>query len=1026
MADDYEIAIRLDPGAAIPTAQRVSTELGKAEQAGARVGGAISRGMREGGLATDRAARSADGLTAALRRERQMLDRIGGGRFRRDMETLDGLFTKNKISVQQYTAEITKLNRALERSQGIRPAAAPVPTRAPSGGLLGGAAALGGLAAGAGIGLGLNELKNAAVGYQNLQNRMRVVAGEGESVAGVFEKIRGVASATRSDLTSTAEAYVRLRGATKEMGLSSDQLLQITERINKAIKLSGASAQESSAGMMQLAQGLASGRLQGDELRSVLENLPYVADILAKSLGVTRGKLRELGSEGKITSQVIVDAFTRAGAQIDKDFGKTAPTLEEQMSALRDTFMVVVGQIGTGLRVFETLGRTLGSIGTIAGAVGEAVDGLGYYVDKITGGGGGGVVSQIGGYIMNPLSAVIDIAGLAKDGLDALADAMNANAIASSQASRAYIAQVEAVRRLNDEEAKLEQTAATLATARAAGVAVPGFDLAKAKDALHFAAQMKQTWGVDIPPAFDETAKKATEVGAAIEKIKKERAAKDLAEDMERAANAALGFNKALDANARHWKSIREELVDVEDALAKIGKDRAAFAAATGRDPLIEMQGKGAQDALGVTRQEIQLKRRARDLTDELNNSEYAYGETVVRIRKATAERRDDLEGVNAAYRDGRITIREYTEELRRLGAEEDRASKLLREIRQPAIDYQANIDALNSLLNQGRITLDEYSAAIKRADDAYGVSEFRKLLEGATGKIEAPKMVSLGGGPVAGGAFDDMIEISGDVSRERADALRAYRDEVERLTIELERASEAQPDLEKDLATQRALDEAFASSNQKRLDGMIAAQEASRSFEDGLTRGLAAIHDEVTNVAGALENTLVNAFRSAEDALVRFVTTGEFDFKAMVNSMLADLTRLLIRQAALSIFGAGGGTPSVFGTGATQAFTGLYGSAPGYGGGYAFGGDYRVGGSGGPDSQLVTFRLTPGEHVRFTPPGQAPAPAAAPAQERPIRIVGVLDSSAMRGYMESGEAETYYLTFARRNESVRGRTTGR
>src|SRR5690606_2602352 len=92
-----------------------------------------------------------------------------------------------------------------------------------------------------------------------------------ENLTTVTSRLFDVANRTRSSFEGTANLYARVALATKELGIGQQELLTFTERVNQAIILSGASAQEAQAGLIQLSQGLASGALRGDELRSVLE-----------------------------------------------------------------------------------------------------------------------------------------------------------------------------------------------------------------------------------------------------------------------------------------------------------------------------------------------------------------------------------------------------------------------------------------------------------------------------------------------------------------------------------------------------------------------------------------------------------------------------------------------------------------------------------------------------------------------------------------------------------------------------------
>ncbi len=172
--------------------------------------------------------------------------------------------------------------------------------------------------------------------YASIENRLRAVTDAGTDVVAVQEQLKQVADRSRSSFQATAELYSRLITSSKELGKTQGEIIGFTERLNKAINLSGASAAEAEAGILQLSQGLASGALRGDELRSVLEQLPAVADVIARGMGVTRGELRKLGQEGKITAQAIFDAFEKVGPELDQRFDRTNATLGQSFTLLKN------------------------------------------------------------------------------------------------------------------------------------------------------------------------------------------------------------------------------------------------------------------------------------------------------------------------------------------------------------------------------------------------------------------------------------------------------------------------------------------------------------------------------------------------------------------------------------------------------------------------------------------------------------------------------------------------------------------
>ncbi len=196
-----------------------------------------------------------------------------------------------------------------------------------------------------------NEILQLADAYTNLQNRLRASGLEGSNLKGVYDALRIASNDTRSSLEGSVELYSRLAISSKELGVSQRQLIDFTKSLNQAILLSGASATEAQAGLIQLSQGMASGTLRGDELRSVLEQLPAVADVIAKKLGVTRGELRQLGEDGKITAQTILQAFQASRVELEERFGKTVPTLSQSFQVLKNNFLDFVGRVDQSLGI---------------------------------------------------------------------------------------------------------------------------------------------------------------------------------------------------------------------------------------------------------------------------------------------------------------------------------------------------------------------------------------------------------------------------------------------------------------------------------------------------------------------------------------------------------------------------------------------------------------------------------------------------------------------------------------------------
>lgn len=222
-------------------------------------------------------------------------------------------------------------------------------------------------------------LYNLVDTYTTLRNKLNVVAKDQNNLNGIMGATFKVAQETRSSWASTAQMFSRMAMNSKQLGVSQQELIGFTKSLNQAIIVGGATSTEASAGLLQLSQGMASGALKGDELRAVLEQLPVVADVIAKKFGVTRGELRKMGTDGKITGRDIIIAFKQSAKEIDEAFKKTAPTMGQSFEMIRNAATKFFGEAGTGSGVLAALAAALkfvadnmDTIGKVILAVGQA------------------------------------------------------------------------------------------------------------------------------------------------------------------------------------------------------------------------------------------------------------------------------------------------------------------------------------------------------------------------------------------------------------------------------------------------------------------------------------------------------------------------------------------------------------------------------------------------------------------------------------------------------------------------------
>lgn len=207
------------------------------------------------------------------------------------------------------------------------------------------ARAAGSALAALGVGAVAREVLRMTDAFKNMQGSLALVSTSTANASESFQKLLAMANNTGSSLESTVSLYTRLANATRGAGYTQEQMLNVTDALNKAFVISGATMQEASNAAIQLSQGLASGTLRGEELNSVMEQGPRITRALADYLGVTNGEIRKLAAEGKITGDVVTNALLKSLTSLNAELAKMPRTFERASQALKNNFLAAIGQI---------------------------------------------------------------------------------------------------------------------------------------------------------------------------------------------------------------------------------------------------------------------------------------------------------------------------------------------------------------------------------------------------------------------------------------------------------------------------------------------------------------------------------------------------------------------------------------------------------------------------------------------------------------------------------------------------------
>lgn len=176
-----------------------------------------------------------------------------------------------------------------------------------------------------------------------IENKLKLVTESSNDLAQAQAEVYRVSQTTGAGLEQTAELYSKIVSSTEALNLSSKDQIRITETISKAISISGASAEGAAGAITQLGQALGSGALRGEEFNSVNEQAPRIMQALADSLGVTRGSLKKLASDGALTAEIVTEALLLQSETIDSEYSRTATTVAESFTKLKNSAVVFFG-----------------------------------------------------------------------------------------------------------------------------------------------------------------------------------------------------------------------------------------------------------------------------------------------------------------------------------------------------------------------------------------------------------------------------------------------------------------------------------------------------------------------------------------------------------------------------------------------------------------------------------------------------------------------------------------------------------
>lgn len=231
---------------------------------------------------------------------------------------------------------------------------------------------------------GLKMLTNLSDELTSTKARLSLIVDDGGSVEDLQRRIYASAQSARASYTDTMSTVAKLGLVAGKAFSNNAELVKFTELVNKNFVVGGASSTEQSSAMYQLTQALGSGRLQGDEYRSIIENAPLLAKSIEdymRNVKQAEGTMKDWASEGMLTADVIKAAVFRSADEVESRFEQMPMTWSQVWASMKnkatvalDPVLQKINSLANDKEFQEAIDNIIANVGTLAGWVLSAIN----------------------------------------------------------------------------------------------------------------------------------------------------------------------------------------------------------------------------------------------------------------------------------------------------------------------------------------------------------------------------------------------------------------------------------------------------------------------------------------------------------------------------------------------------------------------------------------------------------------------------------------------------------------------------
>lgn len=208
-------------------------------------------------------------------------------------------------------------------------------------------------------------------------SRLKLVTANSQELLNIQKQLFTVANDTRTGYIKTIDLYTNIANGAKEYGVEQSKILTTTDAINKSIIIGGASSVATEAAMEQLGQAFISNfKSVGQELGSLRDQAPRLYKAMVEGMGVTSDQFKKMAEDGKLSTEIIINAILKGTASIDKDFSQMAKTTAQGVELILNQYLKIVDGIDNKFEISSSTVASLNQITDVLSNINSYLDGL--------------------------------------------------------------------------------------------------------------------------------------------------------------------------------------------------------------------------------------------------------------------------------------------------------------------------------------------------------------------------------------------------------------------------------------------------------------------------------------------------------------------------------------------------------------------------------------------------------------------------------------------------------------------------